>query len=651
MGSTPTSERNRTPRPTILLPMRTPTLLAAAFVLLLSLILPVGGVPAGADPGPGEIEFTGRGWGHGRGMGQYGALGYAQQGWSSAQILDHFYGGTTAGPIPTGTSVNPAAVRIDLVSQRNDPLYVFVPTGTLTLADASGTPIAIPETRALLISPNGNGGFRYQTSGSCAGPWAEPVDLPAGTDFTVGDTNPADDAAGLLAICDGADWRSYSGTLRILDRGVASGNRLTGLATVNTTTLQEYLRGVVPREVPSSWLPAALEAQSVAARSYAMAGDTRQREYADTCDTTTCQVYAGRYRNGEAVTAASTDAAIAATNDLVRLTAQGTVARTEFSSSTGGHTAGGAFTAVVDAGDAIAANPNRTWTTRLSTAPIEADFGLGRLLSLEVTERNGLDPHGDGGRVVAALATFERGTRTLTGAQVRQAFDFQLKSDWFTPGAVVRSGIFGTPLANFIDGAYETYVGRLPSEAERSVWFDRLEASGDRGALTSALSKTPEFAGTMVDEMYSTALGREPDAAGSAYWLDVMVGQGVPYAELGIYFYGSQEYYGRSGSTDDAYIRALYRDLLKRDPDSVGLAYWAGELAKPGVGLPDIASGFYVSLESRRDRADWLYEQVLGRPADAAGRDAAAARIAATDDLVVAAELGTSAEFYQGTQG
>ena len=60
------------------------------------------------------IELTGRGWGHGRGLGQYGAYGYAQQGWTSTQILDHFYGGTTSGQVPGSAPVNPNQVRVEL---------------------------------------------------------------------------------------------------------------------------------------------------------------------------------------------------------------------------------------------------------------------------------------------------------------------------------------------------------------------------------------------------------------------------------------------------------------------------------------------------------------------------------------------------------
>ena len=43
---------------------------------------------------------SGRGWGHGVGMSQYGAMGYANDGWTYDQILSHFYVGAELGPAP-----------------------------------------------------------------------------------------------------------------------------------------------------------------------------------------------------------------------------------------------------------------------------------------------------------------------------------------------------------------------------------------------------------------------------------------------------------------------------------------------------------------------------------------------------------------------
>ena len=51
------------------------------------------------------LVITGRGWGHGIGMSQYGALGYAQHGWTADRILAHYYTGTRLGRLSASPQV------------------------------------------------------------------------------------------------------------------------------------------------------------------------------------------------------------------------------------------------------------------------------------------------------------------------------------------------------------------------------------------------------------------------------------------------------------------------------------------------------------------------------------------------------------------
>ena len=55
------------------------------------------------SPAQAVLVLDGHGWGHGLGMSQWGAYGYAKHGWSYARILAHYYPGTTLGPATTGT--------------------------------------------------------------------------------------------------------------------------------------------------------------------------------------------------------------------------------------------------------------------------------------------------------------------------------------------------------------------------------------------------------------------------------------------------------------------------------------------------------------------------------------------------------------------
>jgi SpoIID/LytB domain protein len=394
-------------------------LLALAGLVLAALVVPA---PAAGAATPGSLTVTGHGWGHGRGMGQWGARGYAEQGWSSAQILDHYYGGTTAGSIDPGA---PMSVR--LLAQDGRDLVV-----------TSGAPfvvggITVDPWRCIRVTQVGPS-FEMRVAPSCGA--AELADYrpsfgsgPVHVSSTVGD--PGADINLMLTVlnADGLGNNvSYRGTLAIL---AASD----GLHTVNTLGTDLYLRGVVPREMPSSWPAPALQSQAVAARSYSTAEN--RYAYAKTCDTTSCQVYTGAGKSGAYIEAGPANAAIAATAGVVRRGAGGAVARTEFSASTGGWTAGGTFPAVRDDGDAIAANPHHTWTTAIPIADIESRYGIGVFQAIFIDSRNGL---GDmGGRVQSLRIVGSSGTVTRTGSQFRSdwgsiAGGLGVRSDWFTVG-------------------------------------------------------------------------------------------------------------------------------------------------------------------------------------------------------------------------
>jgi hypothetical protein len=191
-------------------------------------------------------------------------------------------------------------------------------------------------------------------------------------------------AADVLGVCEpDGSITHYRGVVEFLHTG--DGNRV-----VNEVDVENYLRGVVPKESPASWGDAAngagmnaLRAQSVAARSYAL---TQGRySYAGTCDTPSCQVYGGSAIRVNASTAnsvgvehANTDSAIAATAGVVRFRA-GTaeIVSTEFSASNGPRTAGGTFPAVDDEiYDDQPGNPLHRWTRIIDADAVMSRYGL-----------------------------------------------------------------------------------------------------------------------------------------------------------------------------------------------------------------------------------------------------------------------------------
>jgi stage II sporulation protein D len=385
----------------------------AILVLLVLSTLPSGlAVAREADPPEAQATttITGRGFGHGRGMSQYGAQGAAIAGKTVRQILDFYYPGTAVGKA-TGN------IRIRLTADTTDGVRV-VATDNLRLRDLrAGKVHTLPKASTRnewSIDPYGEHGTRVSSFDAKKRTWTLWRTLKGMAQF---------EGPGVIAlVLPSGDQAGYRGMIRATD--VAGSH----LDTVNVVPLETYLKGVVPREAVVTWRPAALQAQAVAARTYAAYYRLRAGNQAyDLCDTIACQVYGGSDAEQP-----STNAAVAATAGQVRLY-RNTPIIAEFSSSNGGATAAGDAPYQIlkmDSWDAYPGNrnPNASWTVTRPTAEIQAAFGVGAIRSLQVLSRTGVGP--GGGRVVTVEAAGAAGTKAMTGDQLRGRLS--LRSAWFT---------------------------------------------------------------------------------------------------------------------------------------------------------------------------------------------------------------------------
>jgi stage II sporulation protein D len=377
-----------------------------AVAVLLAAALGALAGPAHADE---TFTFAGHGYGHGVGMPQYGAEGYALAGGSYQQILALYYPGTVLGTTPPGTQI-----RV-LVQSGQPSVQLSSATGLVAHDEASGANVPVAST-AVVTQSAGTYSVTSTDGVPLAAGWAGPVLLsPAGTSAVV--------LAG-SALFGGAN-RAYRGSIRVV-------LGTTGLAAVNVLPLEDYLRGVVPSEMSSSWPLAALEAQAVAARGYALAtagpSTGLYDEYADTRS----QAYGGLLAEHP-----ETDAAIAATSGQV-LTYAGKTAVTYFSSSSGGRTANiqevfanaqptPYLVAVDDPYDT--ASPYHDWTLSLTGTRIAQALGYpGTLTTVSV------DPF-PSGRVRSLVLDGSAGQKLVSAGTARTALG--LRSTWFATGAAV----------------------------------------------------------------------------------------------------------------------------------------------------------------------------------------------------------------------
>jgi stage II sporulation protein D len=349
-------------------------------VLLVALLLPAPAAAATRD-----FVVAGYGWGHGVGMSQYGAEGYALHGWSARQILAHYYPGTTL------VREAPQDVRVLLAEGR--ARVTVGARSRFLVRDAHGKTLRLRGRRTLTAALRLGG--RGLASPVRIVPGASPLSL---------------------------DGRGYRGALVLYREGST-------LQVVNEVPLERYLRGVVPWEMPHDWAPQALRAQAVAARSYAVATLDPGGRY-DIVSDARDQMY-----GGIAAETDPTNLAVGATSGLV-VTWQGKVALTYYSSTSGGRTEAVAdafgvpqvpyLVAVADPYDGL--SPHHRWGPfRFRPAALARRLGVPAIDRLAV-ERNA------SGRVSDLVVHWRNGTRRLTGGEVEHLLS--LPSTWFmvSPG-------------------------------------------------------------------------------------------------------------------------------------------------------------------------------------------------------------------------
>jgi stage II sporulation protein D len=357
-----------------------------------------------------SFTIRGQGWGHGWGMSQYGAYGAARKGLSWKDILGFYYTGTKVEKQDTLPKI-----RVWITADSDADLRVL-PSAGLWVSDPSGERVRLP------------GGSRYDLWRLSRSGSSLKLSYRNGSGGWV--TYPTSLGAGMWSFHNKARIISVkmpNGSVRPYRGYVGLVKRNSSARTVNTVSLQSYVKGVVASEMPTSWATDAVKAQAVAARSYAVRlASFHWYDGADVCDTTSCQVYGGVNRE-----TAAGNAAVRATKEKI-VTYRGTVAYTQFASSNGGSSANGDFPylkAKKDPYDAVITS--HKWSRSVSKTSLKRAWPkVGTVTRLKVIARDG---HGRwGGRVTSIKISGRKGSVTVAGSTFQSRFG--LKSRLFSVG-------------------------------------------------------------------------------------------------------------------------------------------------------------------------------------------------------------------------
>jgi len=510
------------------------------------------------------VVISGHGYGHGIGMGQWGSLGYAigadnGLGPQTYQwILGHYYSNASLQTV-SDSSFHGGNVIVAMTEANDGDTIVSAASGNVNYPGGSAP--------AVLFRLVGSS-YVIFTSGGCAGQgnWVQ---------VASGVTNPTASPATPntpLNLCTPSVTTEVHGTLTALP------NSSNQARTVNTVSIETYVADVAAAESPSTWASLGgpgpqgqawgfqqTEAQVVAARSYVESTPNGYGGYADTCDQT-CQSYPGmQFEN-------LVDAAGAGDTQGQVMMNGSSVANTEYSSSSGGYSAGAQFPAVPDDGDAVcvtgACNPHHNWSVSVPVSTIQAAYPqIGTLSAITITSRNG---NGDfGGRVNQMTISGSGGSVSVTGNDFAAALNLQ--SNWFTIGGQASGGVGGYWL-NATDGGVFSFgnaqfhgstggmvlnqpvVGMAATHDAGGYW----EVATDGGVFSFGDAQFHGSTGSIRLNKPMVGMAVTPDGGG--YWLVASDG--------GIFAYGDAGFFGSTGSL------TLNKPVIGMVPTHDGLGYW-----------------------------------------------------------------------------
>jgi len=434
-------------------------LLAALIVGSLSATMPRDGAVAAPTPAPGAFRFGGGGYGHGIGMSQYGAYGMALAGYSSSSIIAHYYRGAGAGPVSLPATISVGMLQAGFDPQTGGRLRQVLAGGmALPGAGGGGTIVVSGVSRGgQLLRRDLRGGVTYSIRPEAGG---MSVFGPSGRVF--GPTNL--DGRGGLTLRYGVGRGVRVPALlrlpqtgrtlrwgRLEVRAVRDDHGVLRPRAVLIIGVNAYLRGL--GEMPSLWPAAALRAQAIAARSYAIAavqagGQHRGQTVWTGCDCavysdTRDQHYSGWAKEGGFGGARWVAAVDGTGSTVVRY--GGRAVSAFYSSSSGGMTQSNAvwgsaplpyLPVQADPWDCAGRpgacrNPNWRWSVQWSGAAVSASLaplGVGTVTGIQVTWRDA------SGRVRGVSVRGSRGAAVVTGGTLQRML--RLKSTRFTVTAL-----------------------------------------------------------------------------------------------------------------------------------------------------------------------------------------------------------------------
>lgn len=254
----------------------------------------------------------------------------------------------------------------------------------------------------------------------------------------------------------------------------------------------------------------------------------------------------------------------------------------------------------------------------------------------------------------AAFAAFSTGAHAALGADSDgDGLPDALEAVYGRSASIRDNDVFGSSEL-FAMQQYRDFLRREGDRGGIDYWTGQVRTGAiTRESTIASFLAAPEFEGRIapVARLYFAYFRRIPDVGGLLFWSDQSAA-GVALADISQAFASSSEFQQTYGALTNAdYVTQVYRNVLGRDPDAGGFAFWKGQLDAGAQSRGSMMLAFSESPEYRgligpQVQVTMLYVGMLQRAPDTGGFNFWTAQIASgTSSLQLIASFFQSAEY------
>ena len=220
------------------------------------------------------------------------------------------------------------------------------------------------------------------------------------------------------------------------------------------------------------------------------------------------------------------------------------------------------------------------------------------------------DSSGNAQVFLACTTVGTSGTITAT------ATDAAGNTSQFSVPIVVMAPSINLPNKDFVSQVYLDVLHRQADTGGLQFFINGLGNGVTRTSVVQSLQNSNEYRTLEVTDLYNRLLNRAPDAGGLVSFA-TMLSQGGTLEQLEAILVGSPEYFQTRGAGSvSGFLGAAYGDLLGRQPDAGGAAYFTNQIAM-GAARATVAGTLATGMEGSQRTVDRLFQQYLHRSAAA----------------------------------